>query len=319
MEINISFIVPVYNIEQRLLTECLMSLKKINRKDVEFIVIDDGSTNEDVIKTFELFNDDRRFNFINKSNSGVGDTRNYGINLAKGKYLFFVDGDDLFQANELDKCSNYLLEDKYDVITLNANSIDGNNKLIQKQVFGSKDKGARYGIGLIWAKFIKKDLLVKNNIKFDVTMKFLEDLKFMQDIFNNTDRYINLPNIIIYLHRVCIESTVSRYNPKALQDFSHALELVKKDNYNDTLRSAFWFLGHNIFPTYYYHKDCKIKNKKQQITEDLNNTAIFKDLFKADSSSFGLISKIQFFFFKHKNYHTVYLIDVIRRKIRKVY
>jgi glycosyltransferase involved in cell wall biosynthesis len=315
----ISFIVPVFNVEKKLLNACLESLKNIKRDDVEFIIVNDGSTNKDVCETFNAFKSDNRFNFINKNNSGVGDTRNLGISLAKGKYLFFVDGDDVFQFNELDKCINYLVEDKYDVITLNANSIDGKDKLVHKQVFGKNDNGTEFGIGLIWAKFIKKELLVQNNIKFNTTMKFLEDLKFMQDIFEHTDKYINVPDIIIYLHRVCIESTVSRYNPNVLQDFSHSLSLVKKENYNDTLRSAFWFLGHNIFPTYYYHKNCHLKNKKEKITEDLMNTNIFKDLYKADSSSFSLISKIQFFFFKHKKYYTVYIIDVIRRKIRKVY
>lgn len=315
-EILISFIVPVYNVEKTLLNECLQSLQKINRKDIEFIVINDGSSDKNVLLTFKNYKEDERFVLIDKPNSGVGDTRNIGIRISKGNYIFFVDADDLFEYDKLNLCLNYIVENKYDIINLNAKEINSKGKVITNNLFGNENI-AKFGSGVVWAKFFKRIILVDNNINFDVTLKFLEDLKFMNRTYSVIKNFLTLPNIYIYIHRMGIESTCTKYNPSILNDFDNALFANINEDYQTTLQSALWMFIHFVLPNYYYHKECKIKNKKKQITEDLNKTVIFKDLKTIDFSKLTIKQKLKFKLFIKEKYYLLYLYDKIRRLMSK--
>lgn len=89
--IKISIIVPVYNVEAYL-KKCIDSLINQTLKEIEIILINDGSTDKsmDIIKSYT----DTRIVFIDKNNTGIGSTRNLGIEKAKGQYLSFIDADD---------------------------------------------------------------------------------------------------------------------------------------------------------------------------------------------------------------------------------
>lgn len=88
---KVSLIVPVYN-TSKYLEKCINSLINQTLKDIEIIIINDGSTDnsEKIIKKFN----DKRIKYIAKQNEGIGKTRNLGIEKATGEYLAFVDSDD---------------------------------------------------------------------------------------------------------------------------------------------------------------------------------------------------------------------------------
>ena len=90
----ISIIIPIYNTE-KYLEKCINSVISQTYKNIEVILINDGSTNEccvNICKRFEML--DNRVKFYDKNNNGVSETRNFGIEKAKGKYLIFIDSDD---------------------------------------------------------------------------------------------------------------------------------------------------------------------------------------------------------------------------------
>lgn len=90
----ISVIVPVYNVE-KYLSECLLSLKNQTYKNIEIIMVNDGSTDGSANICREFCDCDNRFSLIEQANQGLGAARNAGIDRAAGKYLCFVDSDDL--------------------------------------------------------------------------------------------------------------------------------------------------------------------------------------------------------------------------------
>lgn len=94
----ISIIVPVYNVEQYL-KKCVESLINQTYKDIEIILVDDGSTDNSGNICEELSKTDARIKVIHKSNGGLSSARNAGIDVAKGKYLAFVDSDDFVELN----------------------------------------------------------------------------------------------------------------------------------------------------------------------------------------------------------------------------
>ena len=98
---KLSVIIPVYNVEEYI-GECLESILNQPFKDFEIICINDGSTDNslEVLKKYK--DKDERIIIIDKKNEGSGIARNTGINIARGDYLFFIDGDDGIEENSQD-------------------------------------------------------------------------------------------------------------------------------------------------------------------------------------------------------------------------
>ncbi len=90
---KISIIVPVYNVE-KYLKECIESILSQTYKNIEIILIDDGSTDNSGKICDEYLKKDSRVKVIHKENGGLSDARNTGIEIASGKYIGFVDSDD---------------------------------------------------------------------------------------------------------------------------------------------------------------------------------------------------------------------------------
>ena len=94
----ISVIVPVYNVE-KYLRPCVESILEQTYKNIEVILVNDGSTDKSKAICLELAEKDKRISYYEKANSGLSDTRNVGLEKAKGEYIAFVDSDDLLAPN----------------------------------------------------------------------------------------------------------------------------------------------------------------------------------------------------------------------------
>lgn len=102
---EVSVIVPIYNVEEYV-RECIESILNQTFKDFELLLINDGSTDDSpkICKYYEKL--DPRVKVINKVNGGLSDARNAGIDVAKGKYLTFIDGDDFIAKDTLETMYN---------------------------------------------------------------------------------------------------------------------------------------------------------------------------------------------------------------------
>ena len=101
-----SIIIPVYNVEMYI-SKCIESVKGQTLTDFECLIIDDGTKDKSIEKAIEAIGNDERFKIYHKTNGGLSDARNYGIDKATGEYLFFLDSDDYI--------GNTLLEDTYNM------------------------------------------------------------------------------------------------------------------------------------------------------------------------------------------------------------
>ena len=102
---KVSVIVPVYNIE-KYLARCVLSLKKQTYKDIEVVIIDDGSTDDSKTIAEKLVGGDDRFVIISQENSGLSAARNTGLKHASGDFVMFVDGDDWIDENCIERKYN---------------------------------------------------------------------------------------------------------------------------------------------------------------------------------------------------------------------
>ena len=121
---QISVIVPIYNTE-KFLERCLTSLKNQTEQDIEFLLIDDASTDRS-LEIMEFFhNKDKRFKIITSNkNNGVSITRNKGIDIATGEYIGFVDSDDYVDYDYFEVLTSALKESNIKIAISNSILID---------------------------------------------------------------------------------------------------------------------------------------------------------------------------------------------------
>ncbi len=166
----ISFIIPSYNSANTIKRAVESILSQTANIKYEIIIVDDGSTDntEEVIKSYEK---DDRIKYYKKENSGVADTRNYGVKMATGEYIIFVDSDDYISQELLRDIEPYLLQN-IDLIKWNPIFVDENkNELFKPQsvafegVTGEQGFNILFGrdnlIDCLWNYAIKKELMIE--------------------------------------------------------------------------------------------------------------------------------------------------------------
>jgi glycosyltransferase involved in cell wall biosynthesis len=171
-----SFIIPVYNTE-KYLRKCLNSLLEQTYDDYEIIVINDGSTDNSQLIIDEYKQKSRKIKGYVKANSGVSDTRNYGVKKAKGEYILFVDSDDYVDIRLLERVRNIILRDgNIDLIKFNfayvTNDLitsETDNINIRKQ--SGKEAfvdlvNSKHPFDMVWLYAYNKEFWLKNNFSY---------------------------------------------------------------------------------------------------------------------------------------------------------
>lgn len=181
-----SIIVPIYNTEEYL-EECLLSLINQTYKNLEIILIDDGSTDNGYIIYNEFIKKDNRISVIRKENEGASIARNIGIEHSNGDYIIFVDSDDWLDLNAVEKINNIL--EKYNECDLIIYNILYNqkqkfknmkNQFFQKSEFKNEISKLIKSekINSPCNKVYKLDIIKKHNIRFNRKLTVGEDLLF---------------------------------------------------------------------------------------------------------------------------------------------
>ncbi|QEA35202.1 glycosyltransferase family 2 protein [Weissella soli] len=183
----ISIVMPVYNVAHYL-KDSIGSVFSQTGQNFEFIIINDGSTDDSLSKIEELLST-KCFNnikVIQTENKGLSAARNLGIKKATGEYLFFLDSDDFLEKDFLETVSYHIISQKSDVIIFNYRNVDesGNKQYRQcseytSGIFTSESIMADYLEGNIqnyaWSYVAKRDLYMKSNTLFPVG-KVYEDI-----------------------------------------------------------------------------------------------------------------------------------------------
>lgn len=174
--IKVSVIVPIYNV-QEYLKECLDSLAKQTLKEIEIIMVNDGSTDNSPIIASEYEKKYNNFHLINKPNGGLGQARNFGIPHAKGEYIAFVDSDDYMPDNAYEKLYNLAVENDCDIATGNVLRFNskktyasklhsqGEFKRTKKKTTMRETPELIYDV-TSWNKIYKHSFWIKNNLSF---------------------------------------------------------------------------------------------------------------------------------------------------------
>ena len=175
--IKVSVIVPVYNIEKKLLEKCIQSILEQTLDSIEIILVDDASTNRETIKILETYKLKEKVTLIkHKQNKKQGGARNTGLKAAKGEYIGFVDADDYVHLEMYRLLYTKALEDNADIVDCDLVHVDDQGKVLkyEKSINKMDNSSLIKNSGRNVSKLFRKELLLINKIYFPENM-FFED------------------------------------------------------------------------------------------------------------------------------------------------
>ena len=186
---DISVIIPVYNGE-KYIRKCLDSVINQTKKEIEIVVVNDGSTDntESIIKEYK----DKRIKYFKNTNHGIGYSRNFGVSKSSGKYIMFLDSDDYIDKDECKLLYEKCLEDDLDISICDFYKVY-NNDLIEVNLGDFKSSSLKDNPDIIteflnpWGKLYNKKILTDNKIKFVENLKY-EVTPFVIETFCNAKK-----------------------------------------------------------------------------------------------------------------------------------
>lgn len=292
----VSVIVPVYNAE-KFLHCCIDSILAQTFIDWELLLIDDGSKDASGRICDEYAARDERIRVIHKENTGVSDTRNKGLDVARGKYLFFLDADDFWLRTD---CMSLFVqkaeEHDLDIVRGEYSAMNEDGTFAWSREIPKKRKGyaekvlnnvefLEYGIHeefFLPLSMFKRSRM--GNLRFEKDRIFLEDMLFYSTLLLQDLKCMYLPDIRFYAYRKNEGSASNSVNVKKLADsFSmcyrfHELalqaqypEIRVKYAYN-SIMMYYWTLETVAMQAYYPHrKSLIVELKLETLIHDVRN------------------------------------------------
>lgn len=304
---KVSIVVPIYKVE-KYLKRCIESLLNQTYKNLQIILVDDGSPDicGDICEEFAL--KDKRIEVYHKENGGLSDARNYGVQYIKGQYTLFLDSDDWIVESCVETLMKNILKNKSDIVQCgfyyayenfllyddryyeeNSEIINlKNQELMKELVKNEKIKN------FAWGKLYKTNLI--KTIPFEKGVLF-EDVFWAHKVMKNVKKYtiVHTP-LWYYLQRE--DSIVSNYTVRNL-DILKGLNqrhtfLIK--NYPNLINESFKIIFNTSMQ--HYNIISKLNKKEMQIYKKKIETGIklnYKEIFKSLDSNW---LKAQLIFFK---------------------
>lgn len=271
----ISIIVPVYKVE-KYLCECVNSILAQTFKDIEVILVDDGSPDSSPAICDEFASKDTRVRVIHKQNGGLSDARNVGINEASGDYIAFIDSDDIIEKEMMESLLMVAQNEKADIVGCESETFtsDGTTKPIyhsssEKQVFSSTDYLESLFFNRtdcsVCNKLFHRNAI--NNSRF-VKGRNNEDIIFLSELLHKCSRIVQI-NKCFYHYRVTEGSITHVFNERSLDQYRN-LPLIENNvgKYYTGLSNAWFFYKCNIIKT---TATSIVRNKKRR-TEPYRST-----------------------------------------------
>ncbi|MEI0698881.1 glycosyltransferase family 2 protein [Brachyspira intermedia] len=319
--INVSIIIPVYNVE-KYLEKCLDSIINQTLKNIEIICIDDCSTDNSlsILEKYKL-KDNRIVLIKNKVNLGKGDIRNLGINNSHGEYIGFVDSDDTIDERYFEELYNTAKEYDSDIVCTNNIKVVNSNFIKHDKINYSQFKSGilnydasifiesmrnhfiiKYSINrAIWNKLWKKSFLLDNKIKF--LMNFIgQDFCFVLTSLVHSPKISYNDKAVYYYFFISQKNIPVEYLESYMLIAKHTIKYTRENNIkylNNIFNTTMGWVYYSLTDVYKHYDD---KNYVLKILFDFLDELSFEDIDNANNY-------LKSFFLKIKNNKDSKIID----------
>lgn len=240
----VSVIVPIYKVEDYL-EKCIESIISQTYKEIEVILVNDGSPDNCLKICNDYAKRDNRIIVVDKKNGGLSDARNAGISQSTGKYLVFIDSDDYIESNMIEELYNNIVDTQADISICNfyktINGVDYKNKSIYNGSIDSDGKNIynmlynKHSIQTIisWNKIYKRELF--NDCKYPVGL-IHEDQYIICDILKKCKKISYITDKFLYHYVERNNSIMKTFNVKRFDivaGLNKRIELFENMNYKD--------------------------------------------------------------------------------------
>ena len=292
----VSIIVPVYNTE-KFLHRCIDSVLTQTYTDFELLLIDDGSKDSSGVICETYAAKDTRIRVIHKENTGVSDTRNLGLDVARGKYLFFLDADDFWlQSDSMSMFVQKAEEHNLDIVRGEYSAMHEDGSFAWSRRISKKRKqyaervlysGEFLEYGIHDEFFLPLSMFKRSrigNLRFEKGRVFLEDILFYSTFLLQDLKCMYLPDIRFYGYRKNENSASNKVSVKQLADsFSmctrfhelaqQAQNPIQKEKYEyNSIMMYYWTLETVAMKAYYpQRKRLIIELKLEILIHDVRN------------------------------------------------
>ena len=300
----ISVITAVYN-AQDYLEDCINSVLSQTYKNIEYLLIDDGSTDNSSEICKKYAKKDKRVKYIYQENGGPSAAQNKGIDSATGKYICFVDNDDAINKKTLEILYRELKDNDADLsMALAKDILDYDESLLSDEIKYSKDDLRFYNSMEMlenatktdfirsYPKLYKKELF--NDVKFMVGMVF-DDVQLVPHLYDQLDKVVYIP-VYLYYRLIRDNSIVhSKFKQNRFQIIDASLDRIeyyKSRGYDNLLPGAYEFLISNNIVLY------KLAVLGDAYKEDIDRIiSMYRSNYKKYKKYLSLTKRIKYFIF----------------------
>lgn len=317
---KVSIIIGCYNVSQYLKDKRLSCIINQSYKNIEILLINDGSTDDTLSLCEKLALSDSRIKIFNKENGGLGSARNVGLDHASGDYIWFYDVDDEVELNLVELCVNEINKNNNpDLIMFGFNVIDFKTKhkdIIQFPTFNIKNNSelksqyldlfvnVLHGNGFNWNKVYKRTLLDENEIRFG-NNRIQQDEVFNIQVYPYVQKCQILTDVLVDYYIYDAGNSRNRYIPNRFDIYKDVFDKLSYFNkewlgysvtYQEKIDKRFVNSLFNIISVDLLHSDCKLSffEKINRVKKTYTNTVVL-NLFKMKlSQDDGFMIKIFF-------------------------
>lgn len=296
----ISVIIPIYNVEKYLF-RCINSIVNQTYRELEIILVDDGSLDNCPQMCDEWAVKDKRIKVVHKENGGLSDARNVGLDSATGEYISFIDSDDWINLNTFEKMISRMKEDKSDIVTCGVNWVK-DEKIIRKDTSNDvllNNHLAMYELlndraikQYVWNKLYKREIV--QNVPFEKG-RYHEDVFWTYKIIGKA-KWISIMSDSFYNYMQRSNSIMGESYSANRLDALDAMQLRCEyifDNYPDLYDNALYtYIG-----SCHYHLQCALRTHQ---SSDVINNIKYRFIYRKNghpTRNISLKQKIWFFLF----------------------
>ena len=294
--INLSIIIPVYNVEKYIYS-CLESIYRqgLSEDDFEIILVNDGTPDNSMAVIDNIVGQHHNIVILNQENQGQSVARNNGLAVSKGKYIMFVDSDDLLFDNSLAPLVQKAIESSADLVVadfvrMNDEDIPLHPSAPNQEYRFVEGSGFDFFLSdfdprdsFVWRTIYKKEFLIDYDIKF-VPDIYYEDIPYTQECYLKASKVVRC-KYPFYLYRIREGSSTASYTKKNALDFNTAIARSWKLTRGNIPQNVSAKLKGNVFVSFSNAMCClahffEESSERREILQDLKRKA--PDLFFTD-------------------------------------